>query len=116
MLRIDKSAATVLAGDVRSTFEAVDVALLNGTRMFGTVMETARCSSLPPAQSQQIITSVAQGISSVVKGRGDMVKALQQMNAVKRNSNLETVDLGCDNPIKTFTEATLPSPRLVPTS
>jgi hypothetical protein len=97
-----------LTGDLRSTFDAVDGALVAGSRMFGSLIETAQNGKVPPAQSQTILNSVASGLSSLIEGRGDFVEAVKRMNAIKRGSNLNVVDLGCDNPLEVFTEASAP--------
>ena len=109
MLKIDQGAAHVIAGDIRATFSAVDDAIVNGTRLFGSIVETTRQSDLSAVESQRLYDSVAAGLNAVVKGRGDIVDALKRMTVLKRNSNLEPVDLGCDNPLKTFTSASLPA-------
>lgn len=107
MHKFDKGAALVIAGDLRSTFGSVDDAIVNGTRLFGSIVETARASHLNATESQRLYTMVAAGLSSVVQGRAEIVDAMKQMTVLKRNSNLETVDIGCDNPLKTFTSASL---------
>lgn len=109
MLKFEEGAAMVLAGDLRSTFHAVDDALVAGSRMFGSLVETAQNGKVPPAQSQTILNSVASGLTSLIEGRGDFVEAVKRMNAIKRGSNLDVVDLGCDNPLEVFTEASAPA-------
>lgn len=109
MHKIEEGAAIVLAGDLRSTFDAVDDALVAGSRMFGSLIETAQNGKVPPAQSQTILHSVACGLNSIIEGRGDFVEAVKRMNVIKRGSNLNVVDLGCDNPLEVFTEASAPA-------
>ena len=111
MLKFEEGAAMVLAGDLRSTFDAVDDALVAGSRMFGSLIETAHNGKVSPAQSQTIFSSVASGLTSLIEVRGDFVEAAKRMNVIKRGSNLNVVDLGCDNPLEVFTEASAPAHR-----
>jgi len=99
MFKFDQGAAHVIAGDLRSTFSAVDDAIVNGTRLFGSIVETAKRSDLPATESQRLYDSVAAGLASVLKGRADIVDALKRVTVLKRHSNLEPVDLGCANPL-----------------
>jgi hypothetical protein len=108
MRTFNEGAAMVLAGDLRSTFGAVDDALMNGVRMFGTLVHNTQ--QLEPARGQQILSPAFEGLSAVFKGRADIVEAVKRMNAVVRDSNLAVVDLGCANPLETFTQARAPAP------
>jgi hypothetical protein len=104
----ENGAALVIAEDLRSTFGAVDEALVNGSRLFNSIAETARTSRLNATESQRLFDHVAAGLSCVVQGRGEIVDAMKRMTVLKRQSNLETVDIGCDNPLETFTSAEHP--------
>lgn len=109
MHKIEAGAAHVIAGDLRSTFDALDDAIASGTRLFSSVVDTARSSDLNVTESQRLYDPVAASLMSVVKGRADMVEAVKRMSVLKRASNLEPVDLGCANPLKVFTEASAAS-------
>lgn len=92
-------AAMVIAADLRTTFASVDSALASGARLLGTMLETAQTSNLTATERQRLLDNVTDGLRNVVKGRGDMVEAMKRMTVLKRGSNLETVDVGCDNPL-----------------
>jgi hypothetical protein len=99
MKTFNAGAAIVIADDVRATLASVDGALTHGARLLGAMVETAQASRIPVTESQRVLESVTSGLSNVVRGRSDMVDAVKRMTVMKRNSNLQTVDVGCDNPL-----------------
>lgn len=103
MYHFEQGGAVVIASDYRSTLTAVDDAIINSARLIGSIAEVARQSGLGAADSQRLYDSLSHGMSSVVRGRGDIVESLRQATILKRHSNLEPVDLGCANPLKVFT-------------
>lgn len=109
MYQFDNGSAHVIASDYRTTLTAVDDAIINSARLIGSIAEVARQSGLPAPESQRLYDSLSQGMSSVVRGRGDIVESLKQVTVLKRRSNLEPVDLGCANPLKVFTTGEAPA-------
>lgn len=99
MKNINAGSAMVIADDVRSTLASVDSALTSGARLLGAMVETAHASRITVTESQRVLENVIAGLSNVMKGRSDMVEAVKRMTVMKQNSNLETVDVGCDNPL-----------------
>lgn len=99
MHTFNTGAAIVIAADLRTTLASVDSALVTGSRLIGTMLETAQDANLSAIESQRVLDDMTTGLTNVVKGRSDMVEALKRMTVLKRNSNLETVDVGCDNPL-----------------
>ncbi|NLS26807.1 hypothetical protein S2M10_17940 [Sphingomonas sp. S2M10] len=99
MHTFDAGVALVIANDVRSTLQSVDSALADGARLLGAMLETAHASGLPVTESQRVLENVTSCLSNVVQGRSDMVDAVKRMTVIKRNSNLDVVDVGCDNPL-----------------
>lgn len=99
MKNINTGSAMVIADDVRSTLASVDSALTSGARLLGVMVETAHASRITATESQRVLENVLAGLSNVLRGRSDMVEAVKRMTVIKQNSNLETVDVGCDNPL-----------------
>lgn len=99
MYNFHEGAAHVIAADMRSTFASMDTALATGARMLGNMVETAQMARLNATESQRIYAEMASGLANVVQGRADIVEAMKRLTVLKRNSNLETVDVGCDNPL-----------------
>jgi hypothetical protein len=95
MINFRAGAGTVVAADVKSTVAAVDEALLSGARMCVSVLEATQGTSVPVAQSQKVLRSIAAGLNAVVDGRGEIVSAVRQMNAIKARSNFAPESYGC---------------------
>lgn len=95
MLKFSQGAGAVVAADVQSTVAAVDDALLNGARMYVSVLEAAHGSNLPVAHSQRILRSMTSGLSAVVDGRGELVAAVRQLSFIKSKSNCAPEAYGC---------------------
>lgn len=95
MIKLKESAGIVLAGDVRNAVAAVDDALLNGAKLCVSVLEAAQESNLPVQQTQKLYRSIISGLNAVLEGRGEIVAAVQRMNAIKAQSNLAPQNYGC---------------------
>lgn len=106
MHQFKKASALVIAEDLRSTFGSVDDAIASGSRLLGSIVDTARESRLNASDAQRLYEDMASGLSTVVKGRREIVGAMKRMTLLKRQSNLETVDIGCDNPWEAFVPTT----------
>lgn len=102
MHTFDTNSACVIAADLQSTFGSLDAALVRSANLLGTVVETAAASRLNATESQRLYQCVASGLSHVVASRSEIVDAMKRMTILKRRSNLETVDIGCDNPLRTI--------------
>ena len=106
MTDIKEGAGLVVASDVRSAMAAVDDALLQGARMYVSVLETAQSSTLPVSQTQKLFASLTSGLNSVVTGRAEMVSAVRQMTVIKKQSNLAPLNFGCPDGWETMAQAT----------
>jgi hypothetical protein len=95
MMKFNQNAGAVVAADVQSTVAAVDDALLNGARMYVSVLEAAHGSNLPVAHSQRVLRSMTSGLSAVVEGRGELVSAVRQLSLIKSRSNFAPEAYGC---------------------
>ncbi|WP_300973146.1 hypothetical protein [Sphingomonas sp. LHG3406-1] len=95
MIELKPGAGLVVAGDVRSAFDTVDDALLNGARMVVSVLEATQSANMPAAQKQRLLNNLTAGINGVLDGRGHLVSALKDMLEIKAQSNLAPVSYGC---------------------
>ena len=95
MANFRHGAGIVVAGDVRDAVAAFDGALLSGARMCVSVLEAANGAGVPIVQSQKVLRALSTGMTSVVDGRGEIVSAIRQMNAIKSASNVRMEDYGC---------------------
>jgi hypothetical protein len=95
MPKFTEAAGRTIASDVTSTFESLDVALLNAARLTVSMMEGQMGSALAPSKGQHVLNAVVSGMNRVVEGRRDMVSAHMSLIAIKNGSNLDVVDLGC---------------------
>lgn len=95
MINLKAGTGLVVAGDIRSTFAAVDDALLTSARMCVSVIEATQGANIPAQKTQHLLRSITSGMTAVVNGRDDIVTALRCMIDIKGQSNLAPVDYGC---------------------
>ncbi|GAA4024858.1 hypothetical protein GCM10022280_27180 [Sphingomonas swuensis] len=95
MIELKPGAGMVVVADVRSAFASVDDALLSQARMIVSVLEATQNANIPAGQSQRLLRSMTDGMSSTVEGRAKICSALGEMLEIKKNSNLAPVGYGC---------------------
>ncbi len=95
MLKFHPGVGQLVAADTQNTFAAVDDALLQSVRMFATVLESAKGSNLPSAQSQRLYSGLNAGLSGIVAGRSELVSTLRLLVKIKGESNFAPEDFGC---------------------
>lgn len=95
MIQLRQGAGAVVAADVRDAVAAVDDALLNGARMYVSVLEAIQGSNIPIVQTQKLFRSISSGLDQVVSGRAEIVSAVRQMNSIKARSNFAPENYGC---------------------
>jgi hypothetical protein len=95
MLNFRPGGGAIVAADTKNAVAAVDDALLNGVRMYASIIEATQGSNLPVAQSQKLLKSLTAGLQSVVEGRGEFVAAIRQMAVIKSASNFAPENFGC---------------------
>lgn len=101
MINFNRSAAQQLATDIRSTHQAIDNALADIASLTYSVIDAARTSDAPPAQTQAAIEGVAIGLTKMVDARKGFVSAHRKIAIAQRDSNLQEINFGCvgDGPI-----------------
>ena len=95
MLRFRSGAGVVVAADTKNAVSAVDDALLNGLRMYASVLETTKGSNLPVAQSQKLYSSLSSGLAQMLAGRAEIVDTVRLLTQIKGQSNFSVEDYGC---------------------
>ena len=95
MINFQEGAGTVVAADVQGTVASVDDALLNGARMWVSVLEAFKGAKVLAAQSQKLFETLTAGLTSVVTGRKDMVAVIRQLTVIQGQSNLAVEAYGC---------------------
>ena len=95
MLNFRPGAGAVVAADTQNAVAAVDDALLNGVRMYASVLEAIRGSNLPAAQSQKLYSGMNASLTQVLAGRADLVTTVRLLAHIKGQSNFAPEDYGC---------------------
>lgn len=98
MYKISESTARIVATDVQGAVKGIDQALLDVARCSVTLLEAASEVNLPIANSQGILRAVHESASHVLDARENFAKAINRLNVVKRDSNVDTKALGCPGP------------------
>jgi hypothetical protein len=95
MIQFRESAGVVIAADVQGAVSSVDDALLNGARMWVSVLEAFQGAKVPAGQSQKLFETLTSGINSMLAGRKDMVAAIRHLTQIQGRSNLAAEAYGC---------------------
>ncbi len=95
MLKIEQTTGMVIAEDLKASIKAIDAALLQETRLTGSLIEAGAQIGLPIAHSQKLLEGMARGFGNLVAGRADMLAVVRQVNTIRGQSNLQTVGFGC---------------------
>jgi hypothetical protein len=95
MPKFTQAAGQTVASDVRSAFDSLDRAVHDAARLATDFIEACVGSELPPARSQRVLKSLADGITKFVDARADMVQAQRTLVSIKTGSNLDVFDFGC---------------------
>jgi len=95
MPKFNPAAGQVVADELRSSFDSLDVAVYDRARLFTTFLETIRGSDLPPSRSQRALLALEKSLQKSLGSRGDLINAQRAMVAIKADSNLDVYDFGC---------------------
>lgn len=95
MLKINEATGMVVAEDTKATIKAIDHAILQESRLAGSVLEASDQIGLPMAHSQKLLEGMARGFERLVAGRADMLCVVRQLTAIKDQSTIKVVDYGC---------------------
>lgn len=95
MHKIEQSTGMVIAEDLKASIHAIDQALLQETRLTGSLIEASEQIGLGIAHSQKLLEGMTRGLENLVKGRADMLAVVRQVNSIRSRSNLDVVDFGC---------------------
>jgi hypothetical protein len=115
MLKIENTTGMVIAEDLKASIKAIDNALLQETRLTGTLLEASDQIGLPIAHSQKLLEGMARGFEHLVAGRADMLAVVRQVNTIRGQSNLNVTDFGCPDGLNgMLVPAAKPEPATVP--
>ncbi len=95
MLKIEHTTGMVIAEDLRASIRAIDEALMQESRLAGSLLEASTQIGLPMAHSQKLLEGMARGFEHLVASRSDMLSVVRQVNTIKGQSSLDVVDYGC---------------------
>jgi hypothetical protein len=95
MLTFRSGAGALVASDTQNAVAAMDDALLNGLRMYTTVIEATKGSNLPIGQSQKLYAGMSTGLSQMLAGRADLVDTVRLLVQIKDESNFAPENYGC---------------------
>lgn len=118
MLNIAETSGMVVAADTRATIRAIDQALIEETRLCSSIVEASALASMPMAQSQKLLESMARSFEHLVASRADMLSVVRQLAVIKSRSNLDSIDYGCPDDLTAMVSArqSAPLPHAAPDS
>lgn len=95
MHQFSEAAGRTVAADLNNVFTSLDASILDAGRLTVSLMEGNVQARVAPARAQRVLDKVAASLAGVVQSRKDMVAAHQTLTALKQDSNLDVVDIGC---------------------
>ncbi|MBO9671458.1 MAG: hypothetical protein J7485_13180 [Sphingobium sp.] len=95
MHKIQHTTGMVIADDLKASIKAIDDALLQESRLTGSLLEASGQIGLPITHSQKLLEGMARGFEKLVSGRADMLSVVRQVNTIRSQSNLSVVGFGC---------------------
>lgn len=95
MLKIDHAAGQIIAADTQASVTAIDQAVLNCSRLCGSILEVSNSSRMPIGAAQRALASTAEALSAAVRGREEIAKATRELLKVQGRSSLQATSFGC---------------------
>jgi hypothetical protein len=95
MSNFNPAAGQIVADELRTAFNSLDVSVHDSARLMTTFVEAITGTDLPPARAQHALRALTQSISKAVESRGEMINAQRALIAIKGSSNLDVYDFGC---------------------
>lgn len=114
MLKIEQTTGMVIAEDLKASIKAIDQALLQETRLAGSLIEAGEQIGLPITHSQKLLEGMARGFEHLVAGRADMLAVVRQVNTIRGQSNLNVTDFGCPDGLNGMLVPPAAKPEPVP--
>jgi uncharacterized protein (DUF2252 family) len=101
MTNLNLEASLAVAEQINTTCSAMDQSISEMATLTSKIVSASRQSEMAPADSQEILQTMAHGFSQLIEGRAKFVSAHKQMIRVKQHSNHEVTDFGCwgDGPL-----------------
>jgi len=94
-MQVSEASGRVVAADIETAFNSVDLAILDVARLTTTVMEAKSDTVIAPARFQGVVDSMSASLAKIVEGRKAMVSAHRRLSSFKGQSNLAEVNFGC---------------------
>lgn len=95
MSNFNPSAGQVVADDLRSAFNGIDMGVQNTARLVNTFIEGYSGSDLAPSRSQRALKAMAISMTRSIESRESLIDAQRALVAIKGDSNLDVYDFGC---------------------
>lgn len=94
-MELKEATVRVIADDTNRAVAGYDEALIEEARLRLTIMEAIRTSTIPLSKSQLVLRSIAKSSSHMLDARGELIKTIAAMQAIKMESPIAPMALGC---------------------
>lgn len=95
MYKISERLGHVVAADTQSAVGSINDAIISQSRMCATIVEASVAANLPIGAVQGSLSSVSEGLRSLVANRAGVADAVRELSEIQRMSNLKEVAFGC---------------------
>lgn len=95
MYTISEKLGHVVAADTQAAVGSINDAIISQSRMCATIVEASIAANLPIGAVQGSLAVMSEGLRDMVANRAGVVKAVRELSAIQRMSNLREVGFGC---------------------
>ena len=95
MTNLDLDSSLAVAEQINTTCAAMDQSIAEMAVLTSKIVSASRASQMAPSTSQDVLRTMANGISQLIEGRSTFVSAHNQMIGIKMESDHSITDFGC---------------------
>lgn len=115
MHKIEKAAGQVIAADTQKSVSAIDQAVMSNALLCASIVEVNSAAKLPVTASQNALEYMAEGLTELVKSRGNIAAATRELLKIQKASSLNETSFGCPNGLPPKTGSLQDNPISKPT-
>ena len=108
MLNVEEAAGRIIAEDTQRSVEAIDRAVMSLAHLCASIVEVSNASRLPVTTGQTALFDVGESLTKAIGTRASVGQATRELLKLKKNSNLDTLAVGCPPDYKPTGNTTMP--------
>lgn len=107
-MNIETSAGRIIAEDTQRSVEAIDRTVMSLANLCASIVEVSNASHLPITTGQAVLFDIGESLTKAIGTRASVGQVTRELLKLKKNSNLDTVAVGCPPDYKPMANVTGP--------